>query len=111
MLTAFLDQVTGPSQGGISPQRLSEALRVSLSEIARLAKVERSTLTHRPGPPAVRRRPGEIARIVTVAAELLGGPVQNRAPASASACFSPATARNSPLASSSARSLPSMTLK
>lgn len=73
MLSAFLDQVTDPGEGLISPQRVSEALHMSLAEIARLAKVHRNTLAQRPGSSAVQQRLGEVARIITTATELLDG--------------------------------------
>lgn len=73
MLSAFLDQVTDRRGGFISPQRVSEALHVPLSKIARLAKVHRNTLAQHPDSPVVQERLGDIARIITTATELLGG--------------------------------------
>jgi len=73
MLSGFLDQVTDRRGGFISPERVSEALRVPLAKIAQLAKVHRNTLARHPESPAVQERLGEVARIVATAAELLGG--------------------------------------
>jgi len=73
MLSAFLDQVTDRGEGFISPQRVSEALHISLAEVARLAKVHRNTLTQRPSSPAVQQRLGEVVRIIATATELLDG--------------------------------------
>ncbi|MBM3578154.1 MAG: DUF2384 domain-containing protein [Alphaproteobacteria bacterium] len=73
MLSAFLDQVTDRRGGFISPQRVSAALHVPLAKIARLAKVHRNTLAQHPDSPVVQKRLGDIARIITMATELLGG--------------------------------------
>lgn len=73
MLTAFLDDVTDRRHGMISPERIGKALRISLSEVARLAKVHRNTLAQKPGSPMVQERLGEVARIVAAAADLMEG--------------------------------------
>jgi uncharacterized protein (DUF2384 family) len=73
MLSAFLDHVMDRRRGLISPRRVSAALHVSLAEVARLANVHRNTLTQKPDSPVVQERLGEVARIITAAAELLGG--------------------------------------
>ncbi len=72
MLSAFLEEVTD-RRGSLSPQRMSEALRVPLSHLARIAKVHRNSLSQHPDAPAVQARLGEVARIVASAADLLGG--------------------------------------
>jgi len=72
MLSAFLEDVTDP-RGSLSPQRMSEALRISLSHLARIAQVHRNSLSQHPDAPAVQAGLGEVARIVATAAELLGG--------------------------------------
>ena len=73
MLSAFLDEVIDRRRGAISPKRMSHALRVPLSHLARIAKVHRNTLARHPDSPAVQERLGEVARIVSTAADLLGG--------------------------------------
>lgn len=72
MLAPFLKSLTEPRQRIISPKRLSGALRMRLSELARVAKVHRNMLARRPGSPAVQTRLAEIAAIVSKAAELTG---------------------------------------
>lgn len=73
MLSPFLDDVTDRRSGTISPERVGKALRVSLAEVARLAKVHRNTLAQRPDSPVVQERLGEVARVVAAAADMLEG--------------------------------------
>ena len=51
----------------------SKALRLSLAEVARLAKVHRNTLTLKPESPVVQERLGVVARIISAAADLMEG--------------------------------------
>jgi uncharacterized protein (DUF2384 family) len=71
MFNAFLEQVT--DQGLISPQRVGDALRVPLAQVARLANVHRNTLAQNPGAPIVQARLGEVARIIAAATDLIDG--------------------------------------
>jgi uncharacterized protein (DUF2384 family) len=73
MLSRFLASVIDRHGGFISPQRVGDALHLSLSEIARLANVRHRTLTQNPKSPVVQERLGEIARIIAAAAELIEG--------------------------------------
>lgn len=73
MLNAFLEDVTDRRRGMISPERVGRALRISLAEVARLAKVHRNTLTQKPDSPVVQERLGEVARIVAAATDLMEG--------------------------------------
>lgn len=72
MLAPFLKSVTEPRRRIISPRRLSDALHVPISHLARVAKLHRNTLARRPGSPAVQSRLAEVAAIVSKAAELTG---------------------------------------
>jgi uncharacterized protein (DUF2384 family) len=72
MLAPYLADVTD-REGLISPQRVSETLRVTFAHLARLAKVHRNTLAQHPESPAVQARLGEVARVIATAADLLGG--------------------------------------
>lgn len=72
MLSAFLSEVVEPGDRLISPQRVGAALGIPLTRLAELAQVHRNTLTRHPDAPAVQDRLGEIARIVSTAAELTG---------------------------------------
>ena len=72
MLTAFLDEVTDPRGGRISPRRMSQALGMPLNELARVVHLHRNTLARTPLSPKVQGRLGEIARIIAFAAELTG---------------------------------------
>lgn len=56
----------------IAPRRLAERLRLTLSGLAKLARVNRNTMTAKPESPAVQKKLGEIARIIARAAELSG---------------------------------------
>jgi len=72
MLAPFLKSVTEPRRRLISPRRLSDALHVPMSHLARMAKLHRNTLARRPGSPSVQSRLAEVAAIVSKAAELIG---------------------------------------
>lgn len=73
LLSPFLDQVIDKRQGTISPKRISEALRMPLSRLARLANVHRNTLSRRPASSSVQEPLALVARIVAAAAELVEG--------------------------------------
>jgi hypothetical protein len=75
MLSTPLEAVYDPRLSGISPEKVAATLHVSLSEIARIADVHRNTLTRAPGSAKVQARLGEVMRILTDAANLLGGDV------------------------------------
>ena len=70
MLAAFLDDVRDRTM--ISPRRLAERLSLPMSGLAKLAHVNRNTMTAKPESPAVQKKLGEIARIIARAAELSG---------------------------------------
>ena len=70
MLAAFLDDIRDHDM--IAPRRMAERLRLPLSRLARLAHVNRNTMTSKPGSPAVQAKLGEIARIIAHAADLAG---------------------------------------
>lgn len=68
----FLDKVVDPKVGGVSPNRVSGALKMSVADLSRVTRLHRNTLTRTPGSPSVQARVGEVARIVAQAAEILG---------------------------------------
>ena len=70
MLAAFLDDIRDHDM--IAPRRMAERLRLPLSRLARLARVNRNTMAAQPGSPAVQAKLGEIARIIARAADLAG---------------------------------------
>ena len=72
MLSAFLDDITDRS-GSLSPQRMSEAMKMPLSHLARIAKVHRNSLSQHPSSQTVQTKLGEVARVITTASDLLGG--------------------------------------
>jgi len=72
MLSPFLAQVMEPQKGVISPRRLSDVLHISLSDLSKLTQLHRNTLTRNPESPEVQQRLGEVARIITLAADLVG---------------------------------------
>lgn len=72
MLNAYFDEVTY-GQGLFSPLRMSESLRIPLSQLARIANVHRNSLSRHPESAAVQARLGEVARIIVTASDLLGG--------------------------------------
>lgn len=73
MLSSVLDAVYDPLLPGLSPDRIAATLHVPLSEIARVTDVHRNTLTRSPASPKVQARLGEMMRILSDAADLLGG--------------------------------------
>ena len=72
MLSTPLESVYDARLSGISPEKVAATLHVSLAEIARIADVHRNTLTRAPGSAKVQGRLGEVMRILTDAADLLG---------------------------------------
>lgn len=70
MLAAFLEDIRDHDM--IAPRRMAERLRVPISQLAKLAHVNRNTLTAKPGSPAIQAKLGEIARIIARAADLAG---------------------------------------
>ena len=72
MLTVFLEKVIEPGRGFLSPRRMSHELRMPLSELSRVTHLHRNTLTRKPQSDRVQARLGEIARIIALAADLVG---------------------------------------
>jgi hypothetical protein len=70
MLVAFLEDIREGDL--IAPRRLAERLRVPMTRLSRLARLNRNTMASRPGSPAVQEKLGQIARIIARAAELSG---------------------------------------
>lgn len=73
MLSSFLDRVIEKKRGIISPQRMSDALHVALGDLARWSRLHRNTLASHPDSEKVQAHLGEIARIIALAADLMGG--------------------------------------
>ena len=72
MLSLFLDRMTDAVKGGLSPGRIGDALKMSVSDLSRITRLHRNTLTRHPASPVVQARMGEVARIIAAAAELIG---------------------------------------
>ena len=72
MLSSPLEAVYDKRLKGISPDRVAAILHMPLAEIARVADVHRNTLTRAPGTAKVQTRLGEVMRILTEAAGLMG---------------------------------------
>ncbi len=72
ILSSFLARTTDPRAGGISPELVGGALRMSVADMSKVTRLHRNTLTRAPGSPSVQERVGEVARIVSAAAELIG---------------------------------------
>ncbi|WP_019832892.1 antitoxin Xre/MbcA/ParS toxin-binding domain-containing protein [Sphingomonas sp. PR090111-T3T-6A] len=70
MLASFLDTIRDGDM--IAPRLMAERLRVPMTQLSRIAHVNRNTLADRPGSPSVQAKLGQIARIITRAAELSG---------------------------------------
>jgi uncharacterized protein (DUF2384 family) len=72
MLSAFFETVSDPP-GVLSPQRMSESLKVPMARLAEIAHLHRNSLSRNPDSPAVQERLGEVARVIATASDLLGG--------------------------------------
>lgn len=70
MLATFIDDIRVNDM--IAPRRMAERLRLPLGRLAKLARVNRNTMSAKPESPAVQAKLGEIARIIARAAELSG---------------------------------------
>lgn len=70
MLATFLEDVR--QDGQIVPRRLADRLHVHLTQLSRMARVNRNALASKPQSPKVQQRLGEIARIIAKAAEMSG---------------------------------------
>ncbi len=79
MLSMPLEAVYDPSLKCISPEKVAATLHVSLADVARIADVHRNTLARAPASAKVQARLGEVMRILTEAADLLGGDVSKAA--------------------------------
>jgi hypothetical protein len=56
----------------VSPQRMSERLRLPLAELAKLVHVHRNTLAKHPASPTVQKNLEPVVRILAAAEELTG---------------------------------------
>ena len=70
MLTAFLDTVRDGDM--IAPRRMADRLKLPMTGLAKLARLNRNTLSSKANSSAVQTRLGEIAAIIARAAELSG---------------------------------------
>ena len=70
MLTAFLDTVRDGDM--IAPRRMADRLHLPMTGLARLARLNRNTLSSKASSSTVQTRLGEIASIIARAAELSG---------------------------------------
>jgi hypothetical protein len=73
MLSAALTDVYDAQLPGLSPERVAAKLRMTMTDIARIADVHRNTLARAPGSAKVQGRLGDVMRVLADAAELLGG--------------------------------------
>ncbi|HEU0043824.1 hypothetical protein [Sphingomonas sp.] len=70
MLAAFFDDIRDHDL--IVPRRLAARLRLPMSGLAKLAHVNRNTMTAKPQSPAIQAKLGQIAAVIARAAELSG---------------------------------------
>lgn len=70
MLAVFLDEIRDGDL--IAPKRMAERLRLPMTRLSKLAHLNRNTMVTRPESPAVQEKLGQIARIITRAADLAG---------------------------------------
>lgn len=72
MLSTALQDIGDARTGAIDPDRLCGTLRISLSQLARIVRLHRNTLSTHPHAPKAQERLGELARILVEASELAG---------------------------------------
>ena len=70
MLTALLADIR--DRDFVSPQRMSQRLRLPLAELAKLAHIHRNTLTQRPDSQVVQKGLEPVVRILAAAEQLTG---------------------------------------
>ena len=70
MIAAFLEDIREGDL--IAPRRLAQRLRVPMTRLSKLARVNRNTLAARPESPAVQAKLGQIARIIDRVAKMTG---------------------------------------
>ncbi len=70
MLTNFISAIQEGNM--LAPKLMAEQLRVPMTDLARMARVNRNTLSTKAGSAAVQAGLGQIARIIARAAELSG---------------------------------------
>jgi uncharacterized protein (DUF2384 family) len=75
MLSTLLEAVYDTRLDAISPEKVAATLHVSLAEVARIADVHRNTLARAPASAKVQSRLGDVMRILTDAADMLGDDV------------------------------------
>jgi uncharacterized protein (DUF2384 family) len=79
MLSSPLDAVYDKRLKCISPDRVAAMLHMPLAEVARVADVHRNTLSRTPASRKVQTRLGEMMRILTEAASMMGDDVAKAA--------------------------------
>jgi uncharacterized protein (DUF2384 family) len=72
-LTPVLTQVAAPNAAAVDPQRLAAMLGVTLTELADLAGLHRSSLSRNPHSPEIQGKLGLLTTILARAAEVGGG--------------------------------------
>jgi uncharacterized protein (DUF2384 family) len=70
MLTNFLSAVQDGNM--IAPKRMAAELRIPMTELAKMARVNRNTLATKAGSAAVQAGLGTIARIISKASDMAG---------------------------------------
>jgi hypothetical protein len=73
MLSPFLEAVIEPNKGWISPHLMSKAMRMPLTDLSHVLRVHRNTLTRHPDSQDIQTRLGQIVRIVSEVASMVGG--------------------------------------
>jgi len=73
LLNPVLIQVADPDAAAVEPQRLAALLGVTLTELADLADLHRSSLSRNPHSPEIQGKLGLLTTILARAAEVGGG--------------------------------------
>lgn len=73
LLDSVIETLSAAGTGGIDPKRLADMLHTTMSDLADLAGVHRTTLARNPGSPEIQARLGPIATILSRASDMGGG--------------------------------------
>lgn len=73
LLDPVIESLSAQGAGGIDPKRLADMLHTTMSDLADLTGVHRTTLARNPGSPEVQSKLGPIATILAHASDMGGG--------------------------------------
>lgn len=72
LFAGFADEVRAPDRPWIAPDRFAHAMHLQVQDLARLAKVHRSTVTENPGNSRLQDFMRDAVRVINAAEEVSG---------------------------------------